>query len=152
MTEEKETKKPVVKVTFRLDILRPDKRQYKQQSMELIPVEPLNVLVEVPCTSDYVVNSANINASVLGNEDVPEPVFTPAGLAYISNQIEQHFSDPEPEDFVLEESKEDTGWETETETTDTGWETEEDTADDWESSDDSSDDDNDWTDNDSDWE
>jgi len=139
MTEE--TKKPVVKVTFRLDILRPDKRQYKQQSMELIPVEPLNVLVEVPCTSDYVVNSEKINASVLGNESVPEPILTPAGLAYISNQIEQHFSDPEPEDFVLEESKEDTGWETE-----------EDTADDWESSDDSSDDDNDWTDNDSDWE
>ena len=141
MTEEKETK-PMVKVTFRLDVLRPDKRQFKQQSMELVPEKPLTVQVEVPCTSEYIVNSANINAAVLGNDSVPDPVLTSAGLAYLSNQIEQHFSDPEP-------SEEDTGWETEAEKSDTGWEAEEDS--DWESDDSSSEDEN-WSDNDSDWE
>ena len=68
----------------------------------------------VPCTSDYVSNSADINASVLGTDKVPSAVFTPAGLAYISNEIEQHFSDPEPEDFELVESPE-SGWEAEKE-------------------------------------
>jgi hypothetical protein len=118
-------------VVFRLDELKPDRREFKQQSMLLIPTKALEVIVRVPCTNEYVYNSEKINAATLGNDNTPTPLFTPAGLFYIHGEFEKFFSDPTPEDFELVPSEEE--WDNDeekkealTEDSDDGWDDDED--------------------------
>jgi len=156
MTEEKETKKPMQVIQFRLHTLRPDKRQYKQQSTELMcpPNTNIMIAVEVPCTNEYIYNSAKINAAVLStDETAPEPILTPEGLFYIHQQFEEYFSDPE-ETYELTEASEDEGWETDSADT---WDEEETASDEVETSDDvweddSSGSDDSWNEDDEGWE
>ena len=155
MTEEQETKKPMQVIQFRLHTLRPDKRQYKQQSTELMcpPNTNIMIAVEVPCTNEYIYNSAKINAAVLStDETAPEPILTPEGLFYIHQQFEEYFSDPE-EDFELVEAS-DEGWDTDSADT---WDEEETASDEVETSDDvweddSSGSDDSWNEDDEGWE
>jgi len=119
MTEE--TKKPMQTIKLRVHVLRPDKREYKQQSIELftLPDKNLLVSVNVPLDRDHVANAQEILAEQLGTGKVSDPILTPAGLAYIlQREFEPHFSDPEDDfELVLSEDQSE-GWdEPEEETT-----------------------------------
>ena len=109
---------PTIPIYFEWDILRPDKRMYKQQSIELkamgLPVE-----VKVPLSHKYVANSDIIITQQMSkDDDVSLPILTPEGVAYVLEQFEQFLSDPEPEAFVEKESEDwEEGEEFEPETT-----------------------------------
>jgi len=103
MSDEVQEEKKEVLVPIYLDvkIIRPDARQYKQQSLELVPSVPLKVLVEVPAKERYVKNWDKVLAAPLNAETV-EVILTPEGLQLFQESYEKYFRDPEdvkPSDF-----------------------------------------------------
>ena len=150
MTEKTE-KKPMQTILLRLHVLRPDKREFKQQSTELFspPDKNIMIAVQVPCTKDYIFNAMEINAEVLGTGDISDPILTPEGLFYIHQEFEKFFSDPKDE-FELVPATEDEDWDNETEPSksDEGWEEDSsDESEDWGSTEDDS-----WDEDDEGWE
>lgn len=105
-------------VTFNWTVLKPDARQYKQQSIELVPVEQ-QIVVEIPFEEQYIWNYGEYD----GKKD-PKPILTPAGLVYAQQQIEQLLTDPEEEPLTAEDWGEDEETEgfTSDETSDDVWE------------------------------
>lgn len=74
-----------VRALFRWNILRPDTRQYKQQSVE---VYPLAVDIEVLVPESMV---------AIYNPDGPEVVLTLAGMKYVQDQFEKLYEQVSPE-------------------------------------------------------
>jgi len=80
-----------VPVKFVVTVVRPDQRQYRQQEIELVCQQELQVLV--PLTNEMIANSEDIIQAKLGsgNVSIPNPVLTVAGLKYIIDQFDNVF-------------------------------------------------------------
>lgn len=114
-------------VIFFWDKLRPDQREYRQQSVELTPVENVRIQVDVPADPIYVVP---------GN-DPKQMVLTLAGMKYVIDQFDTVFllakkeASANPDDDWEEEEpkaekkvddwESDTEFDTETETDKVPW-------------------------------
>jgi len=139
------TDKPQITLKFDWTMLRPDMREYKQQSVEVLP-HGLMIAVDIDLTNETVANSEAILKAQLGNGKAPTPVLTVAGMrqamkafeSVLVNDVEKQMSEPVwddadfDEDEPAETSNED-DWEDEVDTSDddddTPWE--EDDEDDW---------------------
>jgi len=83
---------------FSVDVVRPDNRQYAQQTLELSPSLYIPVEVRVPIKSEYfwdVPNNyyENVLQVELGVDvnvpELPETLnLTPGGLAYLKNELD----------------------------------------------------------------
>ena len=80
-----------VPVKFVVTVVRPDQRQYRQQEVELVCQQELEVLV--PLTNEYVANSEDVIQAKLGSGNVasPNPILTVAGLKYVIDQFDNVF-------------------------------------------------------------
>ncbi len=80
-----------VPVKFVLTVLRPDQRQYRQQEVELVCQQELQVLV--PLTNEMIANSEDVIQAKLGSGNVanPNPILTVAGLKYVIDQFDDVF-------------------------------------------------------------
>src|SRR3990167_6701584 len=111
MTDQ-EAKQPE-KVTIFLTwiVLRPDVRQYKQQSVELIPSD-VKIAVDVP--REYV--------RFQDKKDPEKVSITPLGMLYVQKQIESVYPTKNEDEWantetpVLAKADADDDWETETTT------------------------------------
>ena len=86
--EVKETKIPMLKVIAKFTHFNPDLRAYKPSTPNVIFDPPLMVVINVPASSEFVINGSQIVAAQLTNQKEPEPVFTPLGMRYIIDQFE----------------------------------------------------------------
>jgi hypothetical protein len=119
---------PTIKVVALFKSFTPDPRPYKPSTPVMEFPEPLRVVIEVPLSSDLVLNGTVIVAAQLSNQAEPKPDFTPLGMRYIIDQFEMAMSNGEhketatsdDEEFVptgkAKESSEDE-WEDEVEST-----------------------------------
>jgi len=152
MSEDK--KKPQISLNFGWHILRPDMRQYKQQSVEVFPVN-LTISVDIDLIHENIANSEAILKAQLGSGKEPDPILTIAGMQQamqafesvlvdeLVEEIEGEFEDSEeppwdegedaPIDVTDEFADTEDNWEDEVETPDEvddqSWE--EDDGDDW---------------------
>jgi hypothetical protein len=80
-----------VPVKFILTVLRPDQRQYRQQEVELVCQQELEVVV--PLTAEYIANSEEVIQAKLssGNVLAANPRLTVAGLKYVIDQFDNVF-------------------------------------------------------------
>ena len=94
----KETKIPTIKVKALWKGFSPDCRPYKPSTpvIEFAP-EPLVIVVEVPMTSDLILNCDVIASAQLTNQSEPKPQFTPLGMRYIIDQFEAAMKNGEPD-------------------------------------------------------
>jgi len=146
------TEKPQITLTFDWGVLRPDMRQYKQQSIEVLP-KSLTIAVEIDLTHETVANSEAILKAQLGSGKAPEPVLTVAGMRQAMEAFEkvlvdelEQGSEPvwEDADFDEDETPIDVTDEFAT-TTDDDWEDEVDTSEDDEDTPWEEDDEDDWS-------
>ena len=94
---------------FLVDLLKADNREFRQDSDQLVPEGILKVCVLLPREAEYVYNLADVSLKELSGEEIPAPVLTPAGLAYVKNMLESGFtSKPKSEGWADDEA-----WETE---------------------------------------
>ena len=77
MTEEQS--KPKISLAFDWSLLRPDMREYKQQSIEVLP-KAVTIQVEIDLTHETIVNSKEILQAQLGAGKAPKPILTVAGM------------------------------------------------------------------------
>jgi len=77
MTEEQS--KPKISLAFDWSLLRPDMRQYKQQSIEVLP-KAVTIQVEIDLTHETVANSEAILQAQLGAGKEPKPILTVTGM------------------------------------------------------------------------
>lgn len=68
-------------VIFIWDKLRPDQREYRQQSVELEPAENVRIQVDVPADPIY----------VIPGDDPKQMVLTLAGMKYVIDQFDTVF-------------------------------------------------------------
>lgn len=80
-----------IPVKFVITVMRPDQRQYRQQEVELVCQQEMQVLV--PLTNEYFANSEEVIQEKLGSGNVPatNPVLTVAGLKYVIDQFDSVF-------------------------------------------------------------
>ena len=74
-----EDKKPQISLNFGWHILRPDMRQYKQQSVEVFPID-LTISVDIDLIQENIANSEAILKAQLGSGKEPDPVLTIEGM------------------------------------------------------------------------
>lgn len=99
-------------IQFIVEKYRPDNRQYKQQSLELVPLkEKLLVQVEIPVQGNFV-NADMLLSAPLTGDTPPEPILNIVGLKAIIDQFEATFSDEEKVDVPWSDSDND-DWGTE---------------------------------------
>lgn len=122
-----------ISVKFKWAEIRPDKRQYNQQTLLLSPYQTW-VIVDVPNTDEYVVQGNSVVEA--------QPELTPLGMRYCVDQLDKVFVDnEEPDEPVSWEKEEDTEedtWDkedTETDTDDTTDDTNDDADTDWDAED-----------------
>jgi hypothetical protein len=77
----------MVTVGFSWGVLRPDTRQYKQQSIELTPIN-LAVAIKVPAFMVLVRKHPDTDDEII--------VLTPEGMRYAQEQIEKLFAEEQP--------------------------------------------------------
>jgi len=102
-----------VPVKFIITVVRPDQRQYRQQEVELVCQQELQVLV--PLNNEMVANSEDVIQAKLGSGNVasPNPVLTVAGLKYVIDQFDNVFlkveeksaTKTDDEDWMEEDTK-----------------------------------------------
>jgi len=82
--------------TFKLERIKLDSRDFRQDSDSFIPHTPLYVSVDLPRENEYVLNLSDISDSELSsnNKGIPEPVLTPKGYAFIKRSLELGFIEP----------------------------------------------------------
>jgi len=78
----------MLKVIAKFTHFNPDLRAYKPSTPNVIFDPPLMVVINVPASSEFVINGSQIVAAQLTNQKEPEPVFTPLGMRYIIDQFE----------------------------------------------------------------
>lgn len=80
-----------VPVKFIITVVRPDQRQYRQQEVELVCQQEMQVLV--PLTNENVANSEELIQWQLGNVNTPKPnaILTVTGLKYVIDQFDNVF-------------------------------------------------------------
>ena len=85
--------------TFKLESIKLDTREYRQDSDMFLPHTPLYVSVDLPREKEYVLNLAEIIQAELAsdNKGIPEPVLSPKGYAYVKKQLESGFELPKLE-------------------------------------------------------
>ena len=76
-------------VLFRWNIYRPDQREYRQQSIELLP--DYDVAISVPVTNEYLYNSEDILQALIAGDKQPSAKLTVAGLKYVVDQFDAVF-------------------------------------------------------------
>lgn len=82
--------------TFKLERLKIDNREFRQDSDSFTPHTPLYVSVDLPRENQYVLNLSEISVAELSsdNKDIPEPVLTSKGFFYVKQQLESGFELP----------------------------------------------------------
>lgn len=84
--------------------VRPDNRQYRQNSVLLVPQtqseSPVKVWVGVPLESQYVHNYEQIiSAQLDANSTAPDPILTPKGMQLALERLGESLVDEEPPDL-----------------------------------------------------
>lgn len=105
MTEKKE---PTVRLIFTWESFNPDHRQWKPSNP--LVIADCKVAIDIPLTTDLIINAASIASQQITNQKEDEPILTPLGMRYCIDQFETAMSDAKPEEEG-ETAKEDTsGW------------------------------------------
>ena len=83
-----------ITLAFRWNIYRPDQREYRNQSLELLP--DYDVAVSVPVTNEYLYNSEDILQALvlqelMAGDKPPSAQLTVAGLKYVVDQFDAVF-------------------------------------------------------------
>jgi len=80
-----------IPVKFIITVVRPDQRTYRQQEVELVCQQEMQVLV--PLNHEMVANSEDVIQAKLGSGNVaaPNPILTVAGLKYVIDQFDNVF-------------------------------------------------------------
>lgn len=83
---------------------RPDNRQYRQNSILLVPQtqseSPIKVWVGVPLEKEYIHNFDQIiSAQLDANLTAPEPILTPKGMQLALERLGESLVDEEPPDL-----------------------------------------------------
>lgn len=97
--------KPTIPVYFKWLSVEADPRPYKPAKPILEPVSLL-VEVKVPITNEYMSNAEIILNNQITNQQAIQPILTPKGMKYCSNELEIAMStnDTEDEDKPADES------------------------------------------------
>lgn len=95
--------------------LKPDSRQYRQNSCLLMPVyadgTPVKVGATVPFDAEHILNYTEIANAQLTNQNQPQPILTAKGLRALEDTLGEYLRDPEdvkPEDLQSNEDWGDT--------------------------------------------
>jgi hypothetical protein len=111
------SKDATIPVKFLLTGFNPDKRQWKPSTPSIMPVGDFIIQIDVPLQHDLIVNADKIISAQLSAGDVPDPIFTPAGMRYCIDKFEEVMSDPKPEEkkngngVIEDEGEEKEKWE-----------------------------------------
>jgi len=94
-----------IPVKFIITVVRPDQRQYRQQEVELVCQQEMQVLV--PLNNEYVVNSEDVIKAKLGSGNVaaPNPILTVTGLKYVIDQFDNVFLKPDEKEVATTEDE-----------------------------------------------
>src|SRR3972149_6156654 len=74
---------------FRWKIYHPDQREFRNQSLELLP--DYDVAISVPVTNEYLYNSEDILQALIAGDKQPSAQLTVAGLKYVVDQFDAVF-------------------------------------------------------------
>jgi len=97
-----------VKIMFQWNIYRPDNRSYKQQSMELQPINAKRVMIDLP--TNLLVNAEEVLLAEMSNSEMPEYVLSLDAVKYLVDEWEKVFSDPNDEEEYYKELLKDNDW------------------------------------------
>ena len=78
-----------ITLLFRWKIYHPDQREYRNQSLELLP--DYDVAISVPVTNEYLYNSEYILQTLIAGDKQPSAKLTVAGMKYVVDQFDTIF-------------------------------------------------------------
>ena len=95
-------------IEFLWEEFKPDQRQFRNQSISLMPAHGLLVSVSVPLEHELIHNFDDIIKSTLSGEEKPDPILTMKGLKYVIDGFDNLFG-LETEEVTLA-NKDDEDW------------------------------------------